>query len=301
MNRLSRNVIIPLLLIFLLCCTGCESLFFYPRKQLVDNPVAQLFSPKDIRFKAPDGVGLHGWFFSAGPNAKGTVLVLHGNAENLSTHVNSVLWLVKGGFNLFIFDYRGYGRSEGIPSIPGVHLDAQAALMTLLAMPEVDGKQVVILGQSLGGAISVYTVANFLQKERIAALVIDSAFSSYRGIARDKLAEHFITWPFQYPLSLFFNDAYSPAQWIKKASPVPILILHGEQDPVVPIRHGRILYETAVQPKEFWETTAPGHIQAFADEGVRRQLVKYLAERLEKKELMSQKNEALFLFCLAGH
>jgi len=276
-----KKILFSLLLIFLLC-TGCTSLFFYPSRQFADNPTARLFAPCDVWFKSLDGVVLHGWFFDAGPGARGTVLVLHGNAQNLSTHVNSVLWLVKEGFNLFIFDYRGYGKSAGSPGIKGVHLDAQAALMTLLTMPGVDNKRVVILGQSLGGAIAVYTVANFSRKERIAALVIDSAFSSYRGIARDKPAEHCITRPFQYPLTFFFNDYYSPVRWIRKVSPVPVLILHGEEDPVVPIRHGRALYEAAVQPKELWETAPPGHIQAFADEGVREKLVKYLAARFEE-------------------
>ena len=280
MNRSMRKIIFPLVLIFLLCSTGCMSLFFYPRKQLVDNPVAQLFSPRDIWFKAADGVSLHGWFFSGGPDAKGTVLVLHGNAENLSTHVNGVLWLVKEGFNLFIFDYRGYGKSTGNPSIQGVHLDAEAALKTLLSLPQVDGKRVVVLGQSLGGAIAVYTVANFPYKDRIAALVIDSAFSDYRRIAREKLAQLWITWPFQYPFSFLFNDDYSPVKWIRRVSPVPLLIIHGEKDTIVPVHHGRLLYDAALEPKEFWITEPEGHIRSLADESVRTRLALYLRERL---------------------
>jgi fermentation-respiration switch protein FrsA (DUF1100 family) len=196
--------------------------------------------------------------------------------------VNSVLWLVDKGFNIFIFDYQGYGRSQGEPTIAGVHRDAEAALETLLSMPQVDKEQIIVLGQSIGGAIAVYTVANTPYKDRIAALVIDSAFSSYRRIAREKLAQVFITWPFQYPLSLFFNDDYSPVKWIKKVAPVPLLIIHGEQDPVVPGHHGQMLYDTALQPKDFWKTTVPGHVSSFADEGVREKLVGYLTEQMKK-------------------
>jgi alpha-beta hydrolase superfamily lysophospholipase len=159
MNRLMRKIIFSLLVLFLICSAGCTSLFFYPEKQLLDNPAAQKFSPEDIWFKASDGVNLHGWFFNGGPKATGTVLVLHGNAENLSTHVNSVLWLVKEGFNLFIFDYRGYGKSEGSPGINGVHLDAEAALKTLLTMPRAGGKQIIVLGQSIGGAASIRRIS----------------------------------------------------------------------------------------------------------------------------------------------
>ena len=277
-----KKIIFSLLIIFFVCSTGCTSLFFYPQKQLLDNPEAQRFSPEDIWFKASDGVSLHGWFFSGGPNAKGTVLVLHGNAENLSTHVNSVLWLVKEKFNLFIFDYRGYGKSGGSPGIKGVHLDAEAALKTLLSVPRANGKQIVVLGQSIGGAIAVYTTANSPYKDRIAALVIDSAFSSYRLIAREKLSQFYITWPFQYPLSFLVSDSYSPIRWIKKVSPVPLLIIHGERDPVVPVHHGQMLYDEALQPKKFWMSSTPGHVTSFADERVREELVRYLTVELEK-------------------
>jgi fermentation-respiration switch protein FrsA (DUF1100 family) len=280
--RLSTNKISYFLLFLLF--SGCGSLFFYPQKQLYNNPVARQFSPEDIYFKTPDGLTLHGWFFQAAkPDARATILVLHGNAENLSTHVNSVLWLIREGFNLFIFDYRGYGRSQGSPGIKGVHVDAEAALKTLLSLPHVAKGQIIVLGQSIGGPIAVYLVAHTPYKDRIAALVLDSAFSSYRRIAREKLAQVFITWPFQYPLSYLVSDSYSPIQWIREVSCVPVLIIHGDKDPVVPLHHGQMLYEAARDPKEFWETTAPGHVTSFADAGVRGKLIQYLNAQLQKK------------------
>ncbi|HXY61712.1 MAG TPA: alpha/beta hydrolase [Nitrospirota bacterium] len=283
--RLSK-VLIAYPLLFSLCLffSGCGFLFFYPQKQLHDNLVARLFSPEDVYFETPDKLTLHGWFFRAeNKDARATILVLHGNAENLSTHVNSVLWLIREGFNLFIFDYRGYGKSQGSPSIEGVCLDAEAALKTLLSLPYVDKEQIIVLGQSIGGAIAVYTVANTPYKDRIAALIIDSAFSSYRGIAREKLAQFFITWPLQYPLSYLVGDSYSPIRWIGKVSSVPVLIIHGDKDSVVPMHHGRMLYEAARDPKEFWETTTPGHVMSFADADVRERLVRYLTVKLQEK------------------
>ncbi|MGE5751544.1 MAG: alpha/beta hydrolase [Nitrospirota bacterium] len=276
---IAYSLLFPLFLLF----SGCGPLFFYPQKQMYDNPVARQFSPEDIYFKTSDGLTLHGWFFQAADlEARATILVLHGNAENLSTHVNSVLWLIKEGFNLFIFDYRGYGKSQGSPSIKGVHLDAESALKALLSVPRVDKERIIVLGQSIGGAIAVYTVAHTPYKDRIAALVIDSAFSSYRLIAREKLAQFFITWPFQYPLSYLVSDAYSPIQWIREVSRVPVLIIHGDNDPVVPVHHGQMLYEAARDPKEFWEITVPGHVRSFADAGVRDKLVRYLTSHLQK-------------------
>ncbi len=270
-------------LLFLFPASG-SSLFFYPRKQLYDNPVVNRFSHEDVNFKTSDGLRLYGWFFAAKPEAMGTILVLHGNAENLSTHVNSVLWLLPEGFNLFIFDYRGYGRSEGSPDIKGVHLDAEAALHTVLSLPQTGGGKVIVLGQSIGGAIAVYTVANFNEKDRIAALVIDSSFASYRLIAREKLSHFFLTWPFQYPLSFLVSDSYSPIKWIKNVAPVPVLIMHGHADPVVPFHHGRMLYDAARGPKEFWETAEPGHVRSFADEAIRRKFFTYLNQLMESHD-----------------
>jgi uncharacterized protein len=275
-----RRVLSSFLFLLVLFFVGCSSFFFYPQKQEKDNPLAQLLSPEDIYFKTPDGITLHGRLFEASPQPLGTILILHGNAENLSTHVNGVLWLVQEGFNIFIFDYRGYGRSEGEPSLKGVHVDAEEALKTVLNLPQTKGGKVIVLGQSIGGAIGVYTVANFQHKDRVAALVVDSAFSSYRLIAREKLGQFFLTWPLQYPLSLLFNDDYSPLKWIKTVTPVPVLIIHGASDPVVPSHHGFLLYEAALLPKDFWETPVPGHIMAFMDEEVRNKFVRYLRDHL---------------------
>jgi len=271
-----------LLLFLLLTSTGCSSLFFHPTRDVQESPAVKLFSHRDIVFQASDGMVLHGWYFPA-ERAAGSVLVLHGNAQNLSTHVNSVLWLVKEGFNLFIIDYRGYGWSGGEPDLDGVHRDADAALEKLFSLPETDPDRIVVLGQSLGGSIAVYTVARSPRKERIRALVIDSAFSSYRRIAREKLDSFWLTWPFQYPLSWTVSDSYSAESWIGQVSPVPVLILHGLDDPVVPTHHGRLLFDAARDPKQFWLTARPGHIQSFGDDAVRSQLARFLDEALRQQ------------------
>ena len=271
-----------LLLFLLLTSTGCSSLFFHPTRDVQESPAVKLFSHRDIVFQASDGMVLHGWYFPA-ERAAGSVLVLHGNAQNLSTHVNSVLWLVKEGFNLFIIDYRGYGWSGGEPDLDGVHKDADAALEKLFSLPETDPDRVVVLGQSLGGSIAVYTVARSPRKERIRALVVESAFSSYRRIAREKLDSFWLTWPFQYPLSWTVSDSYSAESWIGQVSPVPVLILHGLDDPVVPTHHGRLLFDAARDPKQFWLTARPGHIQSFGDDAVRSQLARFLDEALRQQ------------------
>jgi fermentation-respiration switch protein FrsA (DUF1100 family) len=267
------------LLLGFLDLAGCSELFFYPSRDMRESPAVKMFPHRDIVFTSSDGVPIHGWYFPA-ERAEGSVLVLHGNAQNLSTHVNSVLWLVKEGFNLFIIDYRGYGWSGGEPDLDGIHKDADAALEKLFSLPETDPNRVVVLGQSLGGSIAVYTVARSPRKDSIRALVAESAFSSYRRIAREKLNSFWLTWPFQYPLSWTVSDSYSAEKWIGQVSSVPVLILHGMDDPVVPTHHGRRLFETARDPKQFWLTARPGHIQSFGDDAVRNQLAAFLRTSL---------------------
>lgn len=272
---MTRKVCLPVLLLVLLATAGCTYRFFKPGKEFIHDGDTLKLSPADITFTASDGVRLHGWYFRT-EKRRGTILVCHGNVENLSTHVQLDLWLVEAGYDLFIFDYRGYGKSAGRATIDGVHRDAAAALEKVLALSGDDGR-IIVFGKSLGGAIAVYTVAHSTQRGRVQALIIDSAFSSYRMIAREKIAATIIGWPVQYPVSLLVNNDYSPERWIGQVSPIPVLILHGKQDMLVPYRHGRLLYDAAKEPKAFWELSTPGHMQSQADKKIRKRLLDYLA------------------------
>lgn len=268
------------LLLLLLISTGCSTLFFYPQKQLYDNPFVRAYAPQDIYFKTTGGLTLHGWFFKA-HDAAGSILVLHGNAENISTHVNGVLWLVQAGFNVFIIDYRGYGRSEGEPTVAGVNSDAEAALETLIAMPDVDKERIIVFGQSIGGTVAINLAANSPYRAHLRAVIVDSAFASYSQIAREKMNSLWLTWPFQYPLSWMFSDCFSPIKSIARVSPIPVLIIHGMNDPVVPVHHGQELFDAAQEPKTLWLTMNNGHIRSTHEAEVRRQLKAYLLSKLK--------------------
>ncbi len=269
--------------LILVLLSGCSSLFFFPSRVMVDNPGVRFFQPEDVYFKNALGLSLHGWFFRA-KEAQGSVLFLHGNAENISTHVNSVLWLTQAGFNVFAFDYRGYGLSAGKPSLEGVHEDAEAALETLLTLPGVERNKIIVLGQSIGGAIAVYLSATTPHKSSMRALIVDSSFSSYRLIAREKMNQLWLTWPLQYPLSWLFDDSYSPVGKMPMVAPVPVLIMHGMRDEVVPMHHGAILFEAARGEKEFWITASEGHIVSMREPAVRERLREYLRARVKEKE-----------------
>jgi len=263
-----------------LAATSCTALFFQPHHTRVLTPDKLGLAYEEVRFKARDGVELYGWFMPAKGPALGTILQLHGNAENISTHFTSVAWLPARGFNVFALDYRGYGASEGVATLEGVQLDIDAAMRMLLARRDVDKDRIVIYGQSLGGALAAYYVPHSPYRDRIRALIVESAFSDYIEIAREKLADHWLTWPFQWLPKLTVDDRFSPLPEMPKISPIPLLILHGDEDVIVPVRHAKILYDAALEPKEMWIVPGAGHIQTMHDPAQRDRLVAYLREKL---------------------
>jgi fermentation-respiration switch protein FrsA (DUF1100 family) len=248
---------------------------------MVLTPAIANLAYDDVHIETPDHRRLHGWYLEA-KDAKGTLLFLHGNAGNISTHLGSVYWLPREHYNVLLLDYRGYGQSEGSASIAGSVIDAEAALAWLARRPEVQAHGMAVFGQSLGGAIATYAVAHSPERSCIKALIIDSAFSSYRGIAREKLAGYWLTWAVQWPLALTISDRYSPLEAIAHVSPIPLLIIHDDNDPVIPIRHGERLYAAAREPKQFWRVPLAGHIAALTHAENRERFVNYLGRVFEE-------------------
>lgn len=279
-SRRPRALVLLLLAGVIASLSGCDAYFFYPQRKFVANPYLDRVLREDVFFEAPDGVRLHGWFLRPNDEPRGTILFFHGNAENISTHVAAVFWLAVEGYQVFLIDYRGYGKSEGTPGMEGIHVDAMAAIDRLFRMEGVDKDRIVVFGQSLGGAVAVYAVANSPHRNRIRALIIDSAFSGYRRIAREKIADVVLLWPLQIPLSFLVTDRYSPSRWIGRIGPVPVLLLHGDADKVVSVRHGERLYRLAKEPKRLWIAPGAGHIQALSDGNMRKRLLSHLGSVL---------------------
>jgi fermentation-respiration switch protein FrsA (DUF1100 family) len=257
---------------------GCTSLFFHPMRQHALTPDQLGLAWCDVWFEAEDGVHLHGWFLPAEGASAGTVLFLHGNAENISTHIASVGWLPAAGFNVLLVDYRGYGLSEGEPTLDGLHRDVEAAIARVFTLEGVDRERVALFGQSLGGSIAITVLARSPYKENIRALIVEGAFSGYRRITREVLGRAWLTWPLQWPLSFAVDDAHRPIEAIARISPVPVLIVQGEEDAIVPTTHAQALYAAAGEPKALWLVQGAGHNGAFQSPQYRRRLVEYLKQ-----------------------
>lgn len=264
------------LLIAALALAGCTQMFFQPHRVLVDTPASFGLDFQEVNFKADDGTLLVAWFLPAKGTAQASILYLHGNAENISTHFTNVAWMPAAGFNVLAFDYRGYGASEGTPSLEGAQLDIDAALRTLLGRSDVDPRRVVIFGQSLGGALAIRYVAHTRYRENVRALVADSAFSDYREITREKLSALWLTWLLQWLPWLTVDNDYSPESVVADVSPIPLLLLHGDQDRVVPYHHSQRLFDLARDPKEIWIVPGAGHTRSLGSRAVRERLTAYL-------------------------
>ena len=263
-------------LLFFILLAGCTRAFFQPQRALVATPDRVGVRYESLALRAADGVELTAWFMPASGKARATVLFLHGNAENISTHFFNVAWMPAEGFNVLALDYRGYGGSAGAPSLPGVQRDIDAALEALLARPDVDARRIVLFGQSLGGALAIHYGARGAHRGTLRAVISDSAFADYRMIASEKLASSFLTWPFQWLPALTVDNDYSPLASIGALSPLPLVLIHGEDDTIVPPHHAQRLYEAARLPKELWMLPRTGHTQSVRDPALRRRLGDYM-------------------------
>lgn len=249
-----------------LLCQGCVGgLFYYPDKVVYDTPARHGLPFEEVTFASKDGTRLSGWFIPAVGKAKGTVIHFHGNAQNMTAHFGFVSWLPAAGFNLFVFDYRGYGKSEGRPHKQGVYEDSVAAISYVAARKDVDQARLLILGQSLGGTNAIAAVG-LNRFAGIRAVAIESTFASYRRIVRDKLDEipvvSLLKWPLSY---ILIGNDLSAEQAVEKISPIPLLLIYSRDDQIIPYHHGITLYQKAKEPKQFWTIERGGHMAAFPE------------------------------------
>lgn len=265
--RLNKSQIF-LLLMFTPLLSACSKVFYQP-DQLYHFPPAQIdLEPREVRFISRDGTELYGWFFAAdaegpGPKTapKGTIVQFHGNAQNMSSHYLSLVWLTHRGYNLFTFDYRGYGKSKGDPDQKGVYEDALAALDQAWQLHQSMGAFVVD-GQSLGGAVAMRALKDWKKRDHVDLLVMDSTFLSYREVAQRFLARHWFTWILSPLPYILVSDEYSAASSLESWRG-RLLVLHDRQDPVVPFELGKKTYDLAKCPKDFWEFDQGRHVGSF--------------------------------------
>lgn len=269
-----------LLLAAVLPLAGCvEWLYYYRPNQLAyTTPEAQGLKHEEVNFTSADGTRLHGWFIPAQGKRRGTIAYFHGNSKNISGNLRYVQWLPARGYDVFLFDYRGYGESAGSPDPQGVHDDSVAALAYLRARRDVAQDRLIVLGQSLGGNYALSAVADSM-RTGIRAVVIEGAFASHREIARDRAASYPLPEAMRnWLVDLLIGDHYDALEAVKQMDDVPLLLIHGSDDRIVPYRHAQLLFAAAHGPKTLWTVPGGHHLDTFVHrpEPWRDRLIEYL-------------------------
>lgn len=268
--RARRVVATALFAMPVITLAGCiERYFFYPDAATYTSPARFGLAAEDVQLAAADGTQLHAWFLPATGAARGAVLHLHGNAANVTNHLPLVAWLPARGYHVLMLDYRGFGRSEGRPTLDGIVDDALAALRHLRARPDVDGTRIVVFGQSLGGATALRMLARDAAGVRLA--LIDSAFPSYRGIARDAAAGSALAPLAALAAASLPGPEKDPAAALTSIA-VPLVFLHGARDSVIAPANSQALH-AASPGSRLWTIPDADHIAALALPGPWREKV----------------------------
>ena len=224
---------------------------YFPESIIYQDPSDFGLEFEDVYLATSDGVRIHGWFV---PGPGGTTLLwFHGNGGNISHRVDNIAGLNRRlGVSILIIDYRGYGLSEGSPDEQGTYLDAEAALAHALSRPDVDPERVVLFGRSLGCAVA----AEMALRHDVYAVVLESPFTSISSMASR-------AYPFLPGLGLLTGDMYDTLDKAARID-VPVMVLHGDSDEIVPFEMGREVFEAAPEPKRFYAIQGAGHNDTYA-------------------------------------
>lgn len=215
------------------------ALLYFPSHDVFATPDRVGLRYESVRFATRDGLSLHGWYLPADPRRE-TLLFFHGNAGNITHRLDSLLIFNELRLNVLIFDYRGYGESQGKPSESGTHLDARAALDYLTGPRGIPPSQIIYFGRSLGGAIAAWL--STIKPPKL--LIVESTFTS----ATDAAAEIYRF----LPVRLMSRFHYETEEYLKSVE-TPVLIVHSRDDEIINLQHGKALYAAAAGPKDFLE------------------------------------------------
>jgi fermentation-respiration switch protein FrsA (DUF1100 family) len=233
---------------------GGDRFFYYPTSKGPHDPADYGYEHEEVTFPSEDQTKLHGWFLPAKgvEKAKGTVVFSHGNAGAVAHHLGFITWAITGGYNVLLYDYRAFGKSEGSLDRKGIVEDVRGAFAYVKTRKDVDPNRLISFGHSLGGAKSIAALGEKPVKG-VRGLISFAGFSSYKEMALrvgGKFGARLV------------GDDYAPRDYVEKLSPIPVLFIHGVKDGVVPISQARELFKKAKEPKTLIEVKEGNHNDA---------------------------------------
>lgn len=231
-----------------LMSTFQSNLVYFPSKNMDVNPKTIGLEYEPVTFRSSNETKLFGWFIPK-KDANITLLYLHGNGGNISNRLNSIEIFNSLNMNIFIFDYQGYGQSEGSATEKNTYDDAMRAWEYLLNKGT-KAENIIIFGRSLGGAIA----ANLASKVEPKGVILESTFTSVKEMVSD-------VYPFVPSALIYFK--YETKEYLKDIN-VPMLVIHSENDDIVPFKHGEAVFKSANKPKTFLKISGT-HNQGFLE------------------------------------
>jgi fermentation-respiration switch protein FrsA (DUF1100 family) len=227
-----------------------DKLLFMPTSEMVQTPESAGLVAEDLWVNTDDGIRIHGWYF---PNkqASNVIVLSHGNAGNISYRLDIAETLLQTGASVYMYDYRGFGKSEGSPTEDGLYMDIMAVIDGLVDIKGYREDQIIMYGRSLGGAVASYAAAN----RNLGGLVIDSAFKNLRAMVRD-------VYPFVPSRLAAYEFPTEEYLMMMKDRVYPVMVMHSPGDEIVGVHHGEYLYSVLDEPKQFVELRG-GHNDNF--------------------------------------
>lgn len=278
-------------ILLLILLTGCAAYVDgqYLRHDSLHHS-GKLSTTQDIWLPVRGGL-LHGWYTpaQASSSARGTVIHFHGNGRNLTHHSLYSRWFAGEGFNVFIFDYRGYGKSHGVASLAGMVEDG-VSVLRYIEQQAPDGR-LVVFGQSLGATMAILALSRY-QPAQLGAVILDCPVSSLRQIGVEQLMKMGYPFPLYFFPLLVVPEEYNALKSVAGLAPTPLLIVHGLSDAVVLPRHGKALYQAAEKPKRLILLAGVGHVDSFSYslDQIKAEVLEFISLSLESSRARGWKS-----------
>lgn len=277
---LAITVTITLVLCVVLRAAGYfDAQFYRPSHRDFGMQVDLGLDPEMVSFESADGTVLAGWLLRAREPVRGTVIYYQGSDRNITYTSRHVYWLTEHGLNVFLFDYRGFGLSDGSPSRRGLVEDSVAAVDMIIEREDSPGARIVLYGQSMGGQLALNAAA-VRQDSGIRLVVAEATYSNQRYHLSDKLGRLGPLWLVKWGGWLLTSSQLSGESAIRRLQATPVLLIHGDVDTGVAPYHSDRLYARASGPVTLWRYAGYEHLRIFDDASNRERLVRMILEHL---------------------
>jgi pimeloyl-ACP methyl ester carboxylesterase len=261
---------------------GCSQKTMLPTdNRIYDSPENYDLKYSEHYFPSSDGTMIEGWWFKAKGEKKGMVVVSNGIVQNMSARFVKWMWMVDAGYDLFLFDYRGYGRSKADPDMYAYVDDVKAGIEYAHAL---NGEgTMVVCGQSMGGSLVIDAVAQG-NYPYVSALIIDSTFTDFASAGNRLMVRSIILWPWSWLPYVFRLEGMDAIDYVGKIDK-PMLFITGTEDSVVEPENTLTLFLKADAVKSFWLVEGAGHVRGFDSPKVRQELLVWLELLVNGDEL----------------